>query len=196
MNRFLFDISWGQKQVLGVLEILREKNVKSTFFLSGPWAKRYPHLVEEIAKAGHDIGSHGDAHVDLSHYSRDEVAKNIKTAHEDLLATAGRVSPYFRPPNGDYDDVVVDTARSLGYETVIWAVDSLDWKNPGVDFMLDRVLGRTFEGAIVLMHASDSSEQIQDALPLIIDGLREKGFRLMSLSELSKLGIPARRDPR
>ncbi len=191
-----FDISWGQKQVLGVLEILREKNVKSTFFLSGPWAKRYPHLVEEIAKAGHDIGSHGDAHVDLSHYSRDEVAKNIKTAHEDLLATAGRVSPYFRPPNGDYDDVVVDTARSLGYETVIWAVDSLDWKNPGVDFMLDRVLGRTFEGAIVLMHASDSSEQIQDALPLIIDGLREKGFRLMSLSELSKLGIPARRDPR
>jgi polysaccharide deacetylase family sporulation protein PdaB len=191
-----FDISWGQQQVLGVLDILREKNVKSTFFLSGPWAKRYPNLVQEIAGAGHDIGSHGDAHVDLSHYSRDEVAKNISTAHEDLLDAAGRVSPYFRPPNGDYDDVVVDTARSLGYETVIWAVDSLDWKNPGVDFMVDRVLGRIFPGAIVLMHASDSSQQIQDALPLIIDGLREKGFRLVPLSELLRLGTPARRDPR
>ena len=120
--------------------------------------------------------------MDLSNYSRDEVAKNISTAHEDLLDTAGRVSPYFRPPNGDYDDVVVDTARSLGYETVIWAVDSLDWKNPGVDFMVERVLGRTFSGAIVLMHASDSSQQIQDALPLIIDGLRGKGFRLVPLS--------------
>jgi polysaccharide deacetylase family sporulation protein PdaB len=191
-----FDISWGQQQVMGVLGILREKNVKSTFFLSGPWAKRYPDLVQEIAAAGHDIGSHGDAHVDLSNYSRDEVAKNISTAHEDLLDTAGRVSPYFRPPNGDYDDVVVDTARSLGYETVIWAVDSLDWKNPGVDFMVERVLGRTFSGAIVLMHASDSSQQIQDALPLIIDGLRGKGFRLVPLSELTRLGTPARRDPR
>lgn len=191
-----FDISWGQQQVLGVLGILRENNVKSTFFLSGPWAKRYPHLVQEIAAAGHDIGSHGDAHVDLSDYSRDEVAKNIKTAHEDLLATAGRVSPYFRPPNGDYDDVVVDTAASLGYETVIWAVDSLDWKNPGVDFMIERVLGRTFPGAIILMHASDSSQQIQEALPLIIDGLRQKGFRLLPLSELAELGVLARRDPR
>jgi len=91
---------------------------------------------------------------------------------------------------------VVDTARSLGYETVIWAVDSLDWKNPGVDFMVERVLGRTFSGAIVLMHASDSSQQIQDALPLIIDGLRGKGFRLVPLSELTRLGTPARRDPR
>jgi polysaccharide deacetylase family sporulation protein PdaB len=191
-----FDISWGQQQVLGVLQILREKNVKSTFFLSGPWAKRYPHLVQEISGAGHEIGSHGDAHVDLSRYSRDEVAENISTAHQDLLDSAGRVAPYFRPPNGDYDDVVVDTARSLGYETVIWAVDSLDWKNPGVDFMVDRVLGRTFAGAIVLMHASDSSQQIQDALPLIIDGLRDKGFRLVSLSELTRLGTPARRDPR
>lgn len=191
-----FDISWGQQQVMGVLGILREKNVKSTFFLSGPWAEKYPDLVQEIAAAGHDIGSHGDAHVDLSNYSRDEVAKNISTAHEDLLDTAGRVSPYFRPPNGDYDDVVVDTARSLGYETVIWAVDSLDWKNPGVDFMVERVLGRAFSGAIVLMHASDSSQQIQDALPLIIDGLRGKGFRLVPLSELTRLGTPARRDPR
>lgn len=191
-----FDISWGQQQVMGVLEILREKNVKSTFFLSGPWAKRYPNFVQEIAKAGHGIASHGDAHVDLSNYSREEIEKNISTAHKDLVDTAGKVSPYFRPPNGDYDDVVIDTARSLGYETVIWAVDSLDWKNPGVDFMVERVLGRTFPGAIVLMHASDSSQQIQDALPLIIDGLREKGYRLVPLSELMTIGTPVRWDPR
>ncbi len=73
--------------------------------------------MQEISGAGHEIGSHGgDAHVDLSRYSRDEVAENISTAHQDLLDSAGRVAPYFRPPNGDYDDVVVDTARSLGYE--------------------------------------------------------------------------------
>ena len=191
-----FDISWGEKQVMGVLEILREKNVKSTFFLSGPWAKRYPDLVKEIASAGHDVGSHGDAHVDLSNYSKEDIEKNISTAHEVLFSIAGRVSPYFRPPNGDYDNRVVSIAASLGYATVIWAVDSLDWKNPGVDFMMNRVLDRTFPGAVVLMHASDSSEQIQDALPPIIDALRDKGFKLIPLSELMKLGEVSRWDPR
>ena len=63
-----------------------------------------------------------------------------------------------RPPNGDYDDVVIDTARSLGYETVIWAVDSLDWKNPGVDFMPGSRFGTGIRRGYIPMHASDSSQ--------------------------------------
>jgi len=191
-----FDISWGHETAPRVLEILREKNVRATFFLSGPWAKRHAGLVEEIGKAGHDIGSHGDAHVDLSRYPRDVVEENIRTAHEDLLNTAGRVSPFFRPPNGDYDDVVVETAKACGYETVIWAVDSLDWKNPGADYMVDRVPKLAFKGAIILMHASDSSKQIHEALPRIIDSLRAKGYKLVPLSELLTYGEPGRNDPR
>ncbi len=191
-----FDISWGHETAPRVLEILREKNVRATFFLSGPWAKRHVEIVQEIVRAGHEVGSHGDAHVNLSRYDRDVVEENIRTAHEDLLNAAGRVAPFFRPPNGDYDDVVVETAKACGYETVIWAVDSLDWKNPGADFMVDRVLKRAFKGAIILMHASDSSKQIHEALPRVIDGLREKGYRLVPLSELLELGEPGRDDPR
>ena len=89
-----FDISWGQQQVMGVLEILREKNVKSTFFLSGPWAKRYPNFVQEIAKAGHDIASHGDAHVDLSNYSREEI--ELSLIHIYCLTLQGLSSVSFR----------------------------------------------------------------------------------------------------
>ncbi len=191
-----FDISWGHKTAPLVLEILREKNVRATFFLSGPWAKRHAALVSEITQAGHDIGSHGDAHVDLSRYPRDVVEENIRTAHEDILNAAGRVAPFFRPPNGDYDDIVVETAKACGYETVIWAVDSLDWKNPGADYMVDRVLKLAFKGAIVLMHASDSSRQIHEALPRVIDGLRQKGYKLVPLSELMTYGEPGRNDPR
>ncbi|MGE5573999.1 MAG: polysaccharide deacetylase family protein [Bacteroidota bacterium] len=191
-----FDISWGHETAPRVLEILREKNVKATFFLSGPWARRHQEIVQEIVRAGHEVGSHGDAHVNLSRYERDAVEENIRTAHEDLLNAAGRVAPFFRPPNGDYDDVVVETAKACGYETVVWAVDSLDWKNPGADYMVDRVLKRAFKGAIILMHASDSSKQIHEALPRMIDGLREKGYRIMPLSELLELGEPARDDPR
>lgn len=191
-----FDISWGHETAPRVLDILREKNVRATFFLSGPWARRHVGLVEAISRAGHDVGSHGDAHVDLSRYPKDVVEGNIKAAHEDLLGTAGRISPFFRPPNGDYDDIVVETAKECGYETVIWAVDSLDWKNPGADYMVDRVLKLAFKGAVILMHASDSSKQIHEALPRIIDGLREKGYRLVPLSELLTCGEPGRNDPR
>ena len=91
---------------------------------------------------------------------------------------------------------MIDTARELGFETVIWAVDSLDWKNPGSDYMVNRILSRTFPGAIILCHASDSSKQIQLALPGIIKGLRAKGYQFVTLSQLYKGGTAARNDPR
>ncbi len=191
-----FDISWGGKTLPLVLKVLQDNQVPATFFLSGPWAVQHPDLVKAIVNGGHEVASHGDKHINLSQYSKEEVKKNISKAYDDLLSAAGRVVPFFRPPNGDYDDVVIDTARELGFETVIWAVDSLDWKNPGPDYMMDRVLKRTFPGAIILCHASDSSKEIHLALPGIIQGLRLKGYKLVTLTQLVKGGTIQRTDPR
>lgn len=191
-----FDISWGEKTLPLVLKVLQDNQVPATFFLSGPWAVHHPDLVKAIVGGGHEVASHGEKHVNLSQYSKEEVKENISKAYDDLLAAAGRVAPFFRPPNGDYDDVVIDTARELGFETVIWAVDSLDWKNPGPDYMMDRVLKRTFPGAIILCHASDSSKEIHLALPGIIQGLRAKEYKLVTLSQLVKGGTVQRTDPR
>lgn len=191
-----FDISWGEKTLPLVLRVLKEQQVPATFFLSGPWAVRHRELVQSITQDGHEVASHGDRHVNLSQYPKDVVQNNISKSHQDLLSVAPRVAPYFRPPNGDYDDVVIDTARELGFETVIWAVDSLDWKNPGPQYMIDRVLSRTFPGAIILCHASDSSREIHLALPAMIRGLRAKGYKLVLLSQLAQNGELMRRDPR
>jgi polysaccharide deacetylase family sporulation protein PdaB len=191
-----FDISWGEKTLPLVLKILTENQVPATFFVSGPWAVRHPEMVKSIYLSGHEIASHGDRHINLSEYPKDVVRENILKAHQDLLSVVDRVAPYFRPPNGDYDDMVIDTARELGFETIIWSIDSLDWKNPGPDYMMERVLKRAFSGAIVLCHASDSSKQIDLALPGIINGLRSKGYKLVTLSELFNNGTPARNDPR
>ncbi|MGE5606470.1 MAG: polysaccharide deacetylase family protein [Bacteroidota bacterium] len=191
-----FDISWGEKTLPLVLKVLEEQQTPATFFLSGPWAVKHPDAVKAIYYQGHEIASHGDRHLNLSQYSKEEVKENIAKAHRDLLSVVDRVTPYFRPPNGDYDDLVIDTARELGFETVIWSVDSLDWKNPGPDYMIDRVLKRAFPGAIILCHASDSSREIHLALPGIISGLRKKGFRLVTLSQLAEGGTFARNDPR
>ena len=191
-----FDISWGEKTLPLVLKVLTEQQVPATFFVSGPWAVRHPEMIRSIYQSGHEIASHGDRHINLSQFPKEVVRENILKAHQDLLSVVGRVVPYFRPPNGDYDDVVIDTARELGFETIIWSIDSLDWKNPGPEYMVDRILKRAFPGAIVLCHASDSSKQIDLALPGIITGLRAKGFKLVPLSQLFNEGTPARNDPR
>jgi polysaccharide deacetylase family sporulation protein PdaB len=191
-----FDISWGERTWPRVLKILKEHQVPATFFVSGPWGVRNPEALKAICDAGHEIASHGDRHLNLSQYPKAVVERNILKSHQDLLTVVERVAPFFRPPNGDYDDMVIDTARELGFETVIWAVDSLDWKNPGANYMIKRVLERAFPGAILLFHASDSSKQIDLALPEIIKGLRMKGYKTVVLSQLVKDGEPARNDPR
>ncbi len=191
-----FDISWGTKTLPRVLEILRRQGVKATFFLSGPWANHHPALVKAIVADGHEIASHGQEHVNLSQYDRAAVAKNISSAHDILQRLSGQTPRFFRPPNGDYDDLVVAVARELGYETVIWSVDSLDWKNPGADYMVKRVTELAFPGAIVLFHASDSSRQVGEALEPTITALRAAGYRLVTLGELYDNGEPAYDDPR
>jgi len=191
-----FDISWGRETAIPVLDVLQDKNVKATFFLTGFWAKRHADIAQRIVRDGHEIASHGDAHVNLSRYDGDAIAKNIMTAHRDLEEATGRQARFFRPPNGDYDDLVVATARQLGYETVIWSLDTIDWKNPGPDFMIRRVRENVFRGDIILMHASDSSKQIHLALPQIIDDLRGAGFELVTLGEMLQSGTPGRDDPR
>lgn len=191
-----FDISWGEKMPDKVLDILREEGVKATFFLSGPWASRHRNVVKRIIDDGHEVASHGHDHVNLSEYSRDEIEENIRQADDILTSISGTALKYFRPPNGDYDDLVVLTARELGYETVIWAVDSIDWKNPGVSYIVQRVSGLVFPGAIVLFHASDSAPQTPEALPLVIQNLRTAGYELVTLGHLMSMGTPARDDPR
>jgi len=191
-----FDISWGEKTWPLVLPVLQEHGVRSTFFLSGPWSERHSEAVRSIVEDGHEIASHGHKHENLSPFDGEHIDDNIRTAHEILKRISGQTPRFFRPPNGDYDDLVVGTARELGYETVIWSVDSLDWKNPGVDFMVERVLKQVFPGAILLFHASDSCEQTHLALPEVITGLEEAGYQLVTLGELVDDGEPAREDPR
>lgn len=191
-----FDISWGRETAGPVLDVLQEKDVRATFFLTGFWAKRQPDIAQRIADDGHEIASHGDAHVNLSQYDGEAIAKNIMTAHRDLEEATGHQARFFRPPNGDYDDLVVATARQLGYETVIWSLDTIDWKNPGPDFMIRRVRDNVFRGDIILMHASDSSKQIHLALPQIIDDLRRDGYEIVTLGEMLQGGTPGRDDPR
>jgi polysaccharide deacetylase family sporulation protein PdaB len=179
-----FDISWGKVMAPKVLDILKESKVPATFFLSGPWSKNHVELVTRIKTDGHEIESHGQEHVDLNTLGRDGTVKNIGAAHAILQELTGRAPSYIRPPNGAFDKNSVQGAKDLGYATVIWSVDSLDWKNPGVDTIINRSTRLIHPGAIVLMHASDSCKQTDQALPTVIKTLRDQGYTFVSLDQL------------
>lgn len=180
-----FDISWGDKRPEPILKVLEEKGLsKATFFLSSPWSQSHPDIVKKIVDAGFEIGSHGHKHVNYSTLSDEEIRTQISTAHRILQEVTGKTPSLIRMPNGDFDKRVLRIANELNYKVIQWDTDSLDWMNPGVNKIVDRVLKKAHKGDIILMHASDSCQQTHEALPIIIDKLREKGYEFVTVSEL------------
>ncbi|SDE57396.1 polysaccharide deacetylase family sporulation protein PdaB [Paenibacillus sp. UNCCL117] len=182
-----FDISWGDTRTEPILKVLEDKGVKNaTFFLSSPWSESHPELVKRIASSGWEIGSHGHKHVNYSSLNDDEIRTQIKTAHAILSETSGTAPNLIRLPNGDFDKRVLRIANELNYSVIQWDTDSLDWKNPGVEQIVNRVTSKAHPGDIVLLHASDSCKQTHEALPIIIDKLRSQGYEFVSVSQLMK----------
>lgn len=190
-----FDISWGTKTPAPVVEILRQKGLRCTFFLSGPWVLNHPELARLIRDNGHEIGTHGHRHVNYSSLAPGDLVEQLRLAQQSLEQVLGVKARLIRTPNGDYDDLVVRTLKEQGFEVIQWSVDSLDWMNPGGERIVSRVLQRVHPGAVILMHASDSCRQTVEALPAVIDGLRAQGYRLVTVSELLKLAQPRGRGP-
>lgn len=191
-----FDVSWGETMLPKVLAVLESEKQPATFFLSGPWAETHSASVTAIRAAGGEIASHGQAHMDLGDKSASTIAANIGAADAILRAYTNAPLHFFRPPNGDWSPRVIETARTMGYETVIWSIDSRDWMNPGVPVIERRVIQGVFPGAIILLHASDTCTQTDLALPTIIQQVRKQGYRLVTLGDLWQMGSAGRDDPR
>lgn len=181
-----FDISWGNKTPTPVLEILKEHEVTATFFLSGPWVKQYPEIAKQINTDGHEIGSHGYRHINYSNLSKSEVKEEVMKAHKDIKEVTGVDAKLIRTPNGDYSNHVIEGIHECNYEAIQWGTDSLDWMNPGVNTIIERVTKRAHPGDIILMHASDTCKQTVDALPVIIEELKKKGYTFVTVSDLLK----------
>lgn len=182
-----FDISWGDTRAEPILKILKDNGVKdATFFLSSPWSKSHPDIVAHIKSYGFEIGSHGNKFDNYSTLSDEEIRNQISTAHGILTELIGKEPNLIRLPNGDFDKRVLRIADDLGYSVIQWDTDSQDWLNKGVDTLVNRVVSKAHPGDIVLLHASDSSQQTHEALPSIIQQLRAKGYQFVSVSELIK----------
>lgn len=177
-----FDAAWGDEQTHTLLDILKEHNVKSTFFLVGDWVDKYPDDVKDIYDAGHDIGNHSDTHPHMTEMSTEEQKNQIKACNEKIKEITGKEPKLFRAPYGDYNNTVVQSVKSLNMYCVQWDIDSLDWKDPSPSEMVDRIVPNLQNGSIILMH--NGAKNTPEALPMIIEAVKESGYEFVPLSEL------------
>ena len=179
-----FDAAWGNEDTETLLSILDKYNVKTTFFMTGGWIESYPEDVKKIAAAGHDLGNHSENHKQMSQLSSDECLAEIQKPHDKVKELTGTEMTLFRPPYGDYNNTLIESANSLGYHVIQWSVDSLDWKDYGAEDIVDRVCHhKNLEnGAIILLHTG--TKYTAEALPKLLEGLEQAGYGFVSLSEM------------
>ncbi|NLX88070.1 MAG: polysaccharide deacetylase family sporulation protein PdaB [Syntrophomonadaceae bacterium] len=179
-----FDISWGYETPPAVLKVLKDHQVQCTFFLSGPWVTQYPEIARQIKDDGHEIASHGYRHINLTNFSKSEIKAELMKAHQAITAVTGESPRLFRAPNGDYNNNVIKAVYECNYRAIRWGTDSLDWMNPGISIIVDRINKHIHPGDIILMHASDTSKQTAQALPTIIENIHSQGYEILTVSEL------------
>ena len=183
-----FDAAWGNEDTQAILDILAKYNVHVTFFMTGGWVETYPEDVKAIAAAGHDLGNHSENHKHMSQLSKEECKEEIQKVHDKVKALTGIDMTLFRPPYGDYNNTLVESVNKLGYHCIQWDVDSLDWKDYGVDSIIDTVVNNPHlgNGSIILCH--NGAKFTKDALESMITGLQDKGYTIVPVSELIYTG--------
>ena len=177
------DGAWGSNQTKGLLKLFEAEAIPVSFFFAGIWLENNPQLANEITAAGHQIYNHSYSHPHFNSLTESEIKA-------ELLQTEKIINKYqasdskiklFRPPYGEYNELVIKTAREMGYQVIQWSLDSHDWMNPGRDYILERVKANINSGSILLFH--NNSNNIVEVLAEIIP-LLKKDFQFVKIEDL------------
>lgn len=172
-----------------ILDKLKARNLKATFFMIGRAVERYPRIAQRVAAEGHEIGNHSQTHPIYLFRSAAETSRQLDLAQAAIERVTGVRPRIARPPCGVRTRAYFRAARRLGLSTVQWDVAGFDWKLIGAREIADAVLKDARAGSIILLHDGDSElkqdrSRTVEALPRIIEGLRERGLRIAPLAEV------------
>ena len=177
-----FDCAWGVEHTDEILNALRVGNVHATWFMVEFWTKKYPEYVKKIDEAGHEIGTHSSTHSYMSKQNSEEIKLELSTSSEAIKSITGKEVNLFRPPYGDYDNELIQTASEQGYYSIQWDTDSLDWKDLSATDIAMRVINNVKNGSIILMH--NNGLHTAEAVPIILETLKNRGYTFVPIGEL------------
>lgn len=172
-----FDEGYENGCTAGILDTLKEKNVRAVFFVTYDYCKRNPELVKRMIAEGHTVGNHTWSHPSLPECSPDELYSELSLLHEYVRDEFGYDMYVMRPPKGEFSQRVLACAKELGYTTVLWSFAYPDWdvnNQPDPEQAFQKITGKSHNGAVYLLHAV--SETNAAILGRIIDYWRDNGF--------------------
>lgn len=170
-----------------VLDILKRHGAKATFFVLGQLAVNHKDILARAVAEGHEVGAHTWSHINMSSSSDEKIISEMDRTNAVITEAIGRRPLIMRPPYGATNKHILDLMMSrYGMASIMWNVDTQDWKHPGVSVVTDRVLSRARNGSIILLH--DIHASTLAAVEGIVTGLQNRGFRLVTVSELIEMG--------
>lgn len=170
-----------------ILDLLDKYDAKATFFVLGKSAEQYPNVIKREYNEGHEVANHTYSHPLKVTVSLLE--EELKKTNEIIYGITGYAPTLFRPVGGNYNDLIINTARKNGYKVIIWSwhLDTQDWKSPGVSKITRKVLSGATPGDVVLFHdGGGNRSQTIKALKQILPVLKNKGYRFVTISELMR----------
>lgn len=179
-----YDAGAGDSETDAILSVLSRHRIPSTFFLTGIWAERFPDLAVRMVREGHEIGNHSYAHPDMSKITHDEMLETVLQGEHAIEQVTGvNPKPLFRQPFGSFNDEILCAVGEAGYPySIYWDVDPVDWKSPPLRVIVNRILYKTENGSIILLHLDGNCAA--KATDYVIRNLKTRGFQFVKISEL------------
>lgn len=176
------DTAFGDDYTDEILKILDEKKVKATFFMMGLWVEKNPAKADAIARAGHEIANHSMLHTRYTDMQPEQVKADAVKAQEVIKKATGKNTVLIRPPYGTFDDQSLKSLEDEGFIPVKWSLDSKDWKQAGKEVLKNNVINNLKKGSIIIFQNNIMDTSL--ALGEIIDDIKVKNFKIVTLSEL------------
>lgn len=176
----MVNVYWGDDFIAPMLEIFEKYNVKTTFFVGGMWAAKNNEMLLRFLEEGHEVGNHGFFHKDHKALSVEKNQEEIYNTHELVKTITDVEMNLFAPPSGSFSQNTLNVAKNLGYHTVMWTYDTIDWRDKNERLIFERATQKPKGGNLILMHPTKHTVL---ALENIIEFLQDKGFNLTTVSK-------------
>jgi Predicted xylanase/chitin deacetylase len=182
------NVDWGEEFIPAMLDEFKKNNALVTFFVTGRWAEKNPELLKQMAAAGHSIQNHGYKHVHFNQLSPTEVTSEIKKAEDIIFGITGTRSTFFASPYGEYNAQLTRAVNSINYQQIMWSADTIDWQRPDPATIVNRVIKKVHNDAIILMHPTEPTVK---ALPDMLKQLKEQNYQMITIDKITSGKIEA-----
>lgn len=181
MVALMINVAWGNEFIIPMLDTLDKAKVKATFFFDGSWLNKNTEIALEIKKREHQIENHAYSHPNMSKLAPSRATLEISKTKDLLAQRLGVKNEWFAPPSGDFNEQTVKLAADQGLKTVLWTLDTVDWKKPNPSDVVAKISKHVEAGSLILMHPTASSSQ---ALARMIAAIESKGLHIGTVSQV------------